>query len=87
VTAHGISKIARREGIDDWGEYWHFTSQSLHRILAEAFSPANLTVNPRGNVLAAVAYLHGLAAEELDDDELNCLDPDFEVLLTARAVK
>jgi SAM-dependent methyltransferase len=87
MTAHGISKIARREGIDDWGEYWHFTSQSLNRLMAEAFSGAEVSITPCGNVLAAVAYLHGLAAEELTAEELNCSDPDYEVLLTVRAVK
>jgi SAM-dependent methyltransferase len=87
TSAHGISKIARREKIDDWGEYWHFTSQSLGRILADVFSPNNVKVNACGNVLAAIAYLHGLAAEELGDGELNTCDPDYEVLLTARATK
>jgi SAM-dependent methyltransferase len=87
LTAHGITKIARREGVDDWGEYWHFTSQSLQRILAEPFSSANVKINVYGNVLAAIASLHGLAAEELSDAELNSLDADFEIILAARAVK
>jgi|ERR1700733_3661687 len=87
LTAHGISKIARRQEIDDWGEYWHFTSQSFNRLLSERFPPSQLKIGVYGNVLAAIAYLHGLAAEELDAEELNSLDPDFEVLVTARAVK
>jgi SAM-dependent methyltransferase len=87
LTAHGISKIARREGIDDWGEYWHFTAQSLGRMLKAEFSPPNVAISTFGNVLSALSYLHGLAAEELSGDELNFHDPDFEVLVTARAMK
>lgn len=26
ATSHGITKVARREGVDDWGEYWNFTT-------------------------------------------------------------
>lgn len=83
----GISRIARREGIDDWGEYWHFTSQAFKRLFSEDFSPAQVTINTCGNVLAAIAYLHGMAAEELTGEELNTVDPDFEILVTARVVK
>ena len=87
VTAHGISKIGRREGIDDWGEYWHLTTHSIKRMLEEVFSPTNLTVRSYGNVLAAIAFLHGLATEELSADELNDHDPDYELLVAARAIK
>jgi hypothetical protein len=40
-----------------------------------------------GNVLAAVAFLHGLAAQELTPAELDYEDADFEVLIGVRAVK
>jgi hypothetical protein len=44
-------------------------------------------VEPVGNVLVAAAFLFGLAAEELTPDELNTLDPDYEFLVCARAVR
>ena len=87
VTAHGITKIARREGIDPWGEYWHFTTQSARHLFQEVFPAANIQVDVYGNVLTAVAFLHGLASEELRQEELDYIDPDYEVLLTIRAVK
>lgn len=87
VTSHGISKIGRREGIDAWGEYWHFTAQSVRRLFEEVFPAANIRVKTYGNVLAAIALLHGLAAEELRKEELNYIDPDYEVLITVRAAK
>lgn len=87
LTAHGISRIARREGVDPWGEYWRFTAQSMRRLLAEAFPDGETRIEVYGNVLAAVASLHGLAAEELTPGELDDGDPDYEVLLGVRAVK
>jgi len=87
LTAHGTSRIGRREGTDPWGEYWRFTAQSLRRLLAETFPQADARIEVYGNVLAAVANLHCLAAEELTRAELDHRDPDYEVLLAARAVK
>jgi SAM-dependent methyltransferase len=87
VTCHGISKIARREGVDPWGEYWRLTAQSARRLLEEFFPAFNVTVATYGNVLAAVASLHGLAVEEMAQDELDYLDPDYEVLIGIRAKK
>jgi SAM-dependent methyltransferase len=87
VTTHGISKIGRREGIDQWGEYWHFTTQSIQRLFQELFPAENVTVESCGNVLSTIAFLHGLAMEELSKEELDHNDPDYELLITVRAVK
>jgi ubiquinone/menaquinone biosynthesis C-methylase UbiE len=65
TTSSGINRICRREGIDAWGEYSRLTTQSAHRMDGRAFPPANVQAVAHGNVLAAVAFLHGLAAEEL----------------------
>lgn len=40
-----------------------------------------------GNVLTATAFLRGLAAEELDAEALAYVDPVYELLVLARAVK
>lgn len=87
LTSHGISKIARRLGRDDWGEYWHLTTQSAEALFRETFPAADIEVSSYGNVLSALCYLHGLAAEELPVDKLDYLDADFEVIVTVRAVK
>jgi hypothetical protein len=87
LTSHGISKIGRRLGRDDWGEYWHLTTQSTERLMAETFPDGSIEVGSYGNVLAAMCELHGLASEELKSDELDYHDPDFEVVVTARVVK
>jgi len=87
ATAGGIARIGRREGRDAWGEYWRFTSQSARLLFGEFFPAPGLVVEVYGNVLSAVAFLHGLAAEELSRNELDCRDPDFEVLVAVRASK
>jgi SAM-dependent methyltransferase len=87
VTTHGISKIGRREGKDKWGEYWHFTSQSISKIFLKYFLSNNLKIEVYGNVLSAISFLHGLATSELSRDELDYLDPDYEVIISIRATK
>ncbi len=47
----------------------------------------SLQVQTHGNVLAAIAFLHGLAADDLRRKKLDHCDPDYQVLLTVRAVK
>ena len=84
LTSHGISRISRRLGRDDWGEYWHLTTQSLARLVGENFPGADAEILSYGNVLSSVAYLHGLAAEELSPAELDAVDSDFELLIAAR---
>ncbi len=73
--------------MDRWGDYWRFTDRSARRLFEEAFAPGQVTIATHGNVLAAVAYLHGLAAEELKSAELDVVDPDYQVSITLRAVK
>jgi SAM-dependent methyltransferase len=64
ATFPGISQISRYD-MDRWGDYWRFTTLSARRLFEEVFPPGNVTVRAYGNVLAAVAFLHGLSAEEL----------------------
>ncbi len=85
-TVPGISPVSRYD-MDRWGDYWRFTTRSLSRVLEETFPANDVTVEAHGNVLAAMAFLYGLASEELDRSELDHFDPDFEVLLAVRARK
>jgi SAM-dependent methyltransferase len=86
ATFPGISQISRYD-MDRWGDYWRFTTLSARRLFEEVFPPGNVTVRAYGNVLAAVAFLHGLSAEELRREELDYHDPDYELIITVRAVK
>jgi SAM-dependent methyltransferase len=86
ATAPGITRSCLPDR-DHWGDWWRFTSLSFDRLLREAFPGGRVHVEAYGNVLAAVSFLQGLAADELRAHELGVRDPDFEVVLTARALK
>jgi len=86
TTVSGISKISR-EDMDRWGHHWSFTTRSSERLFQEFFPETNVKVEAHGNVLAAVAFLHGLASEELRREELDHFDPDYQVLISIRAIK
>jgi hypothetical protein len=86
VTVPGISQISRYD-MDRWGDYWRFTSLGLRRLLEEQFPEASITVQVYGNVLAASAFLYGLASEDLRADELDTHDSDYEVIIAAKVIK
>jgi SAM-dependent methyltransferase len=84
ATFPGITQIDQS---DEWNWYWAFTRSSAWRLFEEAFPAANLRIEAHGNVLAAVSFLHGVVVEELYREELDYRDPNYEVLITVRAVK
>ncbi len=86
ATAPGISQISRYD-MDRWGDYWRFTSTSIKRVTACAFSEDQILIETYGNVLAAAAFLYGLAESELSEQELDYNDPDYEVIIGIRARK
>lgn len=86
VTGSGISQISRWD-MDRWGDFWRFTTLSMQRLLAREFAPDRVHVEAYGNVLSATGFLLGLAAHELREDELDFRDPDYQVVVAARAVK
>lgn len=85
ATVPGISQISN----DEWGAtwYWAFTSLSARALFEEAFPKENIQVTAHGNVLAATAFLQGLATEELSERELDQSDREYEMLITIRAEK
>ncbi len=94
ILKPGGSVIATFPGIsqkstDEWATYWQwaFTRFSAERMFGEVFPPSLVTVRTYGNVLAAIAFLHGIVTEELTSDELDVYDSAYEMLIGVRAVK
>jgi hypothetical protein len=84
VTVPSVSRIVfAHEGTD----YWRFTVASCLAIFGEVFGAEQVTVRSYGNVLAAIAFLTGMAYEELSHRELEAHDDDFPVIIAVRAVK
>lgn len=85
ATVPGITKVPQ----DRWGELcaWSYTRLSVQRLFSEAFPDSSFNVESKGNVLAATAFLYGLAARELSAEELEYADPLYQVLISVRASK
>ena len=86
VTVPGISKTYRDEE-GRWGDFWRLTDRSAAWLLEQTFGPGTARVELRGNVLAATAFLQGLASQELTASELDARDPDYPVSIGVRAVR
>jgi GT2 family glycosyltransferase/SAM-dependent methyltransferase len=85
ATVPGISPLSTDRWADTW--YWSLTPLSATRLFADVFGPENIEVSASGNVLASVAFLEGIAAEELRRRELESNDPQFPLLITVRAYR
>ena len=85
ATFPGITQIYDPDWESSW--YWSFTSQSAKRLFGEVFPAGNVEVETHGNVLAAVAFLEGLAVEELTFEELDFLDSGYAVTITTTVRK
>lgn len=85
ATFPGLSRTSHSEWEGSW--YWGFTSASASRMFGETFGESATTVVSHGNILTSLGFLHGLAAEDLTAEELDFRDPDYDLLITARAVK
>lgn len=85
VTLPSITQLADAQ----WNNYWHwkFTSVSAKRLFEEVFPKDNVQVEVYGNVLAATAFLQGLATKELTKEALDYRDPSYQVSIVVRAVK
>jgi SAM-dependent methyltransferase len=72
-----------------WSKHWcwSLTPASARRLFGEVFPQEALEVEGYGNVLSAISFLHGIAAEELDVEELDFRYPAFDVTIALRASK
>lgn len=85
LTVPGISQLAT----DEWASYWcwSFTSYSTQRLFEEFFPSERIQLEVHGNVLASIAFLEGVCADELTEEELDYKDSCYELLITVRAEK
>jgi SAM-dependent methyltransferase len=83
-TVPTVSRIGR--GTLDT-EYWRLTASGCQRLFADEFTGGTVESRTYGNVLTAVAFLIGMAAEELSTRELELNDPFFPLLVTVKATK
>lgn len=72
-----------------WGAtwYWWFTPAAMRRLLEGSFQPDAVTIDTYGNIFVATAFHFGIALEEVEPSELDESDPEFPVIVAARAIK
>jgi SAM-dependent methyltransferase len=81
ISAPGITR-ADPDHIE--ADRWRFTPVGLDTLLARACLDGRREVVGYGNLISSVAFLMGLAAEELEESELTAKDPYFTVSVCAR---
>jgi SAM-dependent methyltransferase len=84
VTVPGITRI---DPVAAGQDCWRFTPLVCRRLFAERFGDAQVEAQGRGNVLASIGFLTGMAQEEFTRRELDAADDAFPLIVTIRAVK
>lgn len=85
ATVPGITSIDAYDGPEKW--FWAMTQSAARRLFEERFGTSAVEVQQFGNVLAATAFLQGLAFEEIDRASLDVVDPLYPVITGIRATK
>ena len=85
LTVPGITRIPYKEDSSFW--CWSFSEASVFKLLKEEFSTKNIKIEIHGNVLVASAFLYGVGVGELTKKEYDYKDPDYQVIIAAKAVK
>ena len=83
ATFPGISPISTDRWAESW--YWALTPPGRCPTVRGRLRAENVEVRAFGNVLSSVAFLEGMAADELRRSELDAGDAQFPMLVTVRA--
>lgn len=68
-------------------ERWRFLPRGFERMIMRACPAANVATGAYGNLVATIAFLHGIAAEELRAGEIDVHDALYPLVTWARAEK
>lgn len=82
ATVPAVSRIAPQ-----WTDYWRFTPAACSALFGDIFGQAQVEVRSYGSVLTAIAFLTGMAREELSPRRLEAQDSRFPVVVAVRACK
>lgn len=82
VTVSGITQISRYD-MDRWGHFWSFTDLSLRKLFEQIPEVESVDVETHGNAKVAACFLYGLAQHELSYEDLEYVDRDYQLNITA----
>src|SRR5919201_1197917 len=84
ATVPGISRVDTGHADRD---LWRFTPRACSLLFDASWPGDEVAVTAEGNVLAAAAFLYGVAADELSAEKLAMRDPNYPVVVCVRAVR
>lgn len=84
ATVPAVSPIVAETYLTD---YWRFTPESCAALFGEIFGHDSIRVRSYGNMLTGIAFLAGIAHEELTERELAAHDKRFTMLISVSAMK
>lgn len=85
ATLPCASRVCREYGEE--GDLWRVTPAGARALVEPVFGAANVETTAYGNVLTNVAFLHGLARQEITDAEFDRSDGYYPALVGVRARK
>jgi peptidoglycan/xylan/chitin deacetylase (PgdA/CDA1 family) len=85
ATLPSASRVCLEYGEE--GDLWRVTRAGAVSMFEKAFGAGAVESTAYGNVLTNVAFLHGVAGEELADAEFEAHDPYYPALVGVRARK
>jgi SAM-dependent methyltransferase len=86
ITMPGISQIST-DAAEAAAWSWSFYPQTFRSFLAKHFDPQKELVQSYGNVKTTIAFLAGLAREDLSRADFQRDDSRYPLIVAARAVK
>lgn len=84
VTAPTVARLDPQLAAVD---RWRLTPAGMQRLLEASCPGASISVSAYGGLVATMAFLLGLAAEELDERDLDVDDPDHPLLVCGCAAR
>jgi hypothetical protein len=83
ATFPGVSHRSMAGEAPGFADQWRFTSDGVRELLSGCGLTA--TVSAHGNLTACAAFLYGMAEHETDPHAFAADDPDYELVICARA--
>jgi SAM-dependent methyltransferase len=83
ATFAGVSQRSRMGEEPGFTELWRFTSDGVRSLFAGSGLDAD--IHAHGNLLACASFLYGMAEHETDPRAFANDDPDYELVVCARA--